>query len=558
MTDKDNKEGTMNQHEEIKAGRSIPIESKVIGKENAAILRERFDQDENNEISAAELGQMAQQVNQKDQKIHRYQYALIGLAVAVVLLLCTTFATSWLAVKLQKDLEADNDQNLLISKKSGEALATLVHNQFCKIDFDYYAFDDILDRRKLISEDAFHRYLQETPAFVVPAACAELSWARYEKGNLGVMQFSRNSPSSADGVEIGLVGTEAVARDVDETTGDVTYGPLSRKGDNNILYEVRCSANALTGGDCQGFLLTLPQDESGRVRVLCPGPCWEQPCDCFSPQSTVELEGGEVKTMRDLKIGDKVLVGPNKYQEIYSFGHKLSESDATGKTEYRKISVVGQGHAPTSSSVLEVSPDHLIYRHGEDTPVPASVLEETDLLVGKNGEALHIRKIETVYQGGLYHPYTADGTIVVGGILASTYVSFNKGSSNLVLAGVDTGISWRSIEHAFMKPLAFYCTALSSDGCHAETYTSYGYNYATYAGVMLGKYLATEEANPPVQLLKIGLTAVTLALIAVASVVTSLLDSLVSCLLSWCGVCHNASLRIVRCHEHGPCRPHVW
>eukprot|EP00523_Entomoneis_sp_CCMP467_P003902 CAMPEP_0168754016 /NCGR_PEP_ID=MMETSP0724-20121128/19274_1 /TAXON_ID=265536 /ORGANISM="Amphiprora sp., Strain CCMP467" /LENGTH=531 /DNA_ID=CAMNT_0008802463 /DNA_START=193 /DNA_END=1789 /DNA_ORIENTATION=- len=498
MTDKDNKEGTMNQHEEIKAGRSIPIESKVIGKENAAILRERFDQDENNEISAAELGQMAQQVNQKDQKIHRYQYALIGLAVAVVLLLCTTFATSWLAVKLQKDLEADNDQNLLISKKSGEALATLVHNQFCKIDFDYYAFDDILDRRKLISEDAFHRYLQETPAFVVPAACAELSWARYEKGNLGVMQFSRNSPSSADGVEIGLVGTEAVARDVDETTGDVTYGPLSRKGDNNILYEVRCSANALTGGDCQGFLLTLPQDESGRVRVLCPGPCWEQPCDCFSPQSTVELEGGEVKTMRDLKIGDKVLVGPNKYQEIYSFGHKLSESDATGKTEYRKISVVGQGHAPTSSSVLEVSPDHLIYRHGEDTPVPASVLEETDLLVGKNGEALHIRKIETVYQGGLYHPYTADGTIVVGGILASTFLATRTA---LILFWLELTLIFHG------APLSIY-------------------NCATYGGVMLGKYLATEEANPPVQLLKIGLTAVTLALIAVASVVTSLLDAL--------------------------------
>mmetsp|Transcript_9911 Transcript_9911/g.21589 ORF Transcript_9911/g.21589 Transcript_9911/m.21589 type:complete len:136 (+) Transcript_9911:2066-2473(+) len=135
-----------------------------------------------------------------------------------------------------------------------------------------------------------------------------------------------------------------------------------------------------------------------------------------------------------------------------------------------------------------------------------------------------------MYHGGLYHPYTADGTIVVGGILASTFLATRTA---LILFWLELTLIFHG------APLSIY-------------------NCATYGGVMLGKYLATEEANPPVQLLKIGLTAVTLALIAVASVVTSLLDSLVSCLLSWCGVCHNASLRIVRCHEHGPCRPHVW
>mmetsp|Transcript_12092 Transcript_12092/g.33478 ORF Transcript_12092/g.33478 Transcript_12092/m.33478 type:complete len:115 (+) Transcript_12092:1285-1629(+) len=89
-------------------------------------------------------------------------------------------------------------------------------------------------------------------------------------------------------------------------------------------------------------------------------------------------------------------------------------------------------------------------------------------------------------------------------------------------AGLDTGILWRSIEHAFFKPVQFYCTALRSDSCHDE---SYGYNYPTYIGVMLGKYLVpTDDANPVVQAIKIGLTAITLALIAVAHAVTCLLE----------------------------------
>jgi len=229
--------------------------------------------------------------------------------------------------------------------------------------------------------------------------------------------------------------------------------------------------------------------------------------------------------MRDLKIGDKVLVGPNKYQIIYSFGHKLSEQDTADKIEYRKITMAGQNNSSASFSILEITPDHLIFRHGEDTPVPASLLDGTDLLVGKNREVLFIHKIETVYHHGLYSPFTADGTIVVGGALASTYPSFNKGSPNLVLAGFDTGISWHGLEHRFIKPVAFYCTVLSSKGCHDETYTDYGYNYATYAGVVIIDYLLEEVVNPVSQVIKVLLAVIALFLIVVAYAGTCFIES---------------------------------
>mmetsp|Transcript_29485 Transcript_29485/g.68786 ORF Transcript_29485/g.68786 Transcript_29485/m.68786 type:complete len:579 (-) Transcript_29485:3-1739(-) len=539
MTKESNKDSTNIPDNGVdkKARHSIPIESEVIGKESAAVLRSRFDKDKNgdNEINAVELGQMAREVNQKEKIIHNYQYVAFGLVAVTALLLCTTFASTWLAVKLQKDLDADNEQHVLISKKSGAALATLVHNQFCKLNVDHETLGNLSNRRKLMSTDDFQRHLQETPVFTVPATCVESSWQLHEQGNLGVMQFSSNAFKSATGVQIGLVGTDTVVRDVDATTGDVTYGPLYRKGDINTLFQVRCSGDALSDGECQGFLLSLSSFERGERR-LCIGNC-----GCFSAQSTVKLESGSIKTMQELDIGDNVLVGSNKYQEIYGFGHRLSDEDATLKTEYRRITVARKGHVSNSSSVLELTPSHLIYRHGDDTPIPASLLKGTDLLVGQNGEVLQILKIEKEYRYGLYNPLTADGRIVVGGILVSTYTSFNnlasasfdrdRDSPNLVLAGFDTGFSWHSIEHAFFKPFAFYCTVLSNDGCGEETYTGEGYNYAASVAVMISRCLAQQnETNPVVQVLKVAASILALAVVAVAYAVTCFLESYVALL----------------------------
>jgi len=553
MGSEQHEEENMNQHNEESntAGHSIAIHSKELGKENATVLRQRFDKNKNgdNEINAVELGEMAQEVNQKDQTIHFYKYALMGSIVSVALLLCTSFATAWLAVKLQKDLDADNDQKLLISKRSGDALATLVHNPMVTIDFDFETWNSFFGQRRLLSQEDLQRHLQETPVFTVPAKNVRNLWGLYTLGNLGRMQFSSNSPSSNqiglidpvpvagdgnNGIVMGLVGTELVTRYSSRSM--VTYGNIFPIGYPDAKFQVRCPSS-ISEPICQGYATALPLSYVGL---------------CFSPFSTVELENGEIKSMQSLEIGDKVLVGPNKYQEIYSFGHKLLEKGAADKFEFRKVTVARQDGGPTSSSVLELTLDHLIYLHEEDTPVPASLLEETDWLVGQDGGVLHIRKIETVYHHGLYSPLTADGTIVVGGALASIYPSFNKDSPNLILAGVDTGISWHSLEHAFLKPFAFYCTALVGDGCYGEAYTDDGYNYATFAGVSLVQYLVVEESNLVLQAIKVVLAAIALSVIAFSYAVACLFESYAALLAVLFGGFGYASLvRIL-------CSPHVW
>mmetsp|Transcript_1980 Transcript_1980/g.5470 ORF Transcript_1980/g.5470 Transcript_1980/m.5470 type:complete len:587 (-) Transcript_1980:59-1819(-) len=541
----------MSPHTENKAAHSIiPIESKVIlGKESAAVHRLDKDKDADHEINALELGQMIQVLIQKEKSNHFHQRSLIGLIVAVVLLLCTTFASTWVAFQSsQKDVDADNEDNILISKRSGEALATLVHNPIVTVDFDYEAFEDLAHRRKLMSTDDFQRHLDETPVFKVPLQSIEDLWVLNEQGNLGALQFKSNSLNTNTGGQAGMVDTDTVAGDIQKTSGEgvvigwvgrdivtrneypsigmIRYENIFIEDRPNTRFRLQCPMHTGDSLASPGIVISGAQSrEAVCLGYLIKMMVSQDEFECFSPLSTVELEGGNIKSMQDLEIGDKVLVGPNKYQSIYSFGHKLLEEDAVDKSEFRKITVVEQGRAMSASSVLELTPDHLIYCHGEDTPIPASLLEETDLLVGKNGEVLHVHKIDRVYRHGLYAPLTADGKIVVGGVLASTYSSNNKNSPNLVLAGFDTGISWSSLGHAFIKPVAVYCTAFGSDGCHGEAYTYYGYNYATYVGVVLVKCLLAEGSNYAVQIIKVALSIITLALVAVAYTATCLLES---------------------------------
>jgi hypothetical protein len=67
---------------------------------------------------------------------------------------------------------------------------------------------------------------------------------------------------------------------------------------------------------------------------------------CFSSASTVKFKGGTLLSMRDLSIGDEILVSEDKCQAVCSFGHKR-----------RKI-----WRLPTSRSLplpLEITSDHL-------------------------------------------------------------------------------------------------------------------------------------------------------------------------------------------------------
>lgn len=84
----------------------------------------------------------------------------------------------------------------------------------------------------------------------------------------------------------------------------------------------------------------------------------------------------------------------------------------------------------------------------EDRYVPASKLQLGDILVSaKYGYEITVDSIDEKISKGVYAPLTPSGTIIVNGILASSYVSLQKNSSMLMIGGVSTNLSFHWLIH---------------------------------------------------------------------------------------------------------------
>lgn len=137
---------------------------------------------------------------------------------------------------------------------------------------------------------------------------------------------------------------------------------------------------------------------------------------CFPADATVELEDGTVVTMDKLRIGDRVRVSGGAFSTVFMFTHKDTAEDAA----YRYVSV------STASGVsLTLTPGHYLQR-ADGALFAASALRANvdSLLLADGTEDLVVAVSETVAVGrGLYNPQTMEGTIVVNGVVASTYTT---------------------------------------------------------------------------------------------------------------------------------------
>lgn len=177
---------------------------------------------------------------------------------------------------------------------------------------------------------------------------------------------------------------------------------------------------------------------------------------CFSGDTTVVVENRGTAKMRDLNLGDKVLVSWDNggmYEPIYSFGH----IDQTTSMKYLQF----------QPSNLEMTWNHMVLVEGKGA-IPASLVRIGDILAGA-GQVTAIRNVD---RRGMYAPFTPCGKIVVNGVIASTYVSFEE-SSVLTFGTFETPLSYQWLAHSFLLPHRIWCYHLGT--CTRAQYDDDGF-----------------------------------------------------------------------------------
>jgi hypothetical protein len=196
---------------------------------------------------------------------------------------------------------------------------------------------------------------------------------------------------------------------------------------------------------------------------------------CFSESSTVEVRNKGNVSIKELRIGDQVLVSADMYEPVYSFGHYHQTVEA----QFLKIL--------TSSSMppLEITKDHMLFVNGR--PVPASLVKVGDQLsLTEPGKTVTVEGIEAVSRKGAYAPFTPSGTIAVNGILASTFVAFQN-SEYLSIGGIRTPIQFQWVAQAFETPHRTFCS-FASTWCEQELYSSSGISLWVYLPLKITEF----------------------------------------------------------------------
>jgi hypothetical protein len=149
-----------------------------------------------------------------------------------------------------------------------------------------------------------------------------------------------------------------------------------------------------------------------RMPTSPPTPSPTQTPVCFSGDATAIVKGRGKVAMRNLSIGDLVLVKEGTFEPVIASGHR----DFHQLSEFLSITTNS-----TSESALELSADHILFLYHENTPVASKLLKVGSILLGRNNEPLEVIEIKRVIKEGIFSPSTLSGTIVVNGVFCSNY-----------------------------------------------------------------------------------------------------------------------------------------
>ena len=141
---------------------------------------------------------------------------------------------------------------------------------------------------------------------------------------------------------------------------------------------------------------------------------------CFAGSETLLLESGEVRTISDVRVGDRVLTadaaGRTSYSDVVFVPHKANSDDAL----FTHITTAsGRDIKMTPSHIILAGPCH------SSAALPltyASSVSVGDCVMTVSGEDM-VSTVETVQGKGLYTVVTKEEYVVVNGIIASPFAA---------------------------------------------------------------------------------------------------------------------------------------
>lgn len=185
---------------------------------------------------------------------------------------------------------------------------------------------------------------------------------------------------------------------------------------------------------------------------------------CFSGSSTVLVRGKGPTAMKEVELGDYVQVAFGKYEQVYSFGH----FNPSARASFLEIKT------SANSKALQISKEHMIFTLNRGF-IPAGLLNENDALGGLNqSKPVSIEEITSITGIGLFAPFTPSGTLIVNGVLVSSFVAFDQKSSYHI---GPVAISYQWLAHSFEFLHRVVCHYTTKNGfCKNEKYGNDGIN----------------------------------------------------------------------------------
>ncbi|CAB9511872.1 Desert hedgehog protein [Seminavis robusta] len=284
-----------------------------------------------------------------------------------------------------------------------------------------------------------------------------------EEDDCTVFSVGRFHPGSPSNRRLAYIGKDQ-CQDNDGCNGDFTCD--TTWGDN------RCTCNEDT--DCEYLIESGGAHYAYRHYSPIDSQCTSGKCytyySCFSASMTTMTPDGP-KRMDELKINDLVLTSSGQFQKVYAWLHRTPEKVAASQareSEYLQI-VTDRGNK------IEITPKHMIYINDQQYPVEAGHVKVGDFLslmepshATTTTKAAKVTAITTVKLMGGFSPATEDGTIVVNGLLASSYSNPRYTDNEHVVVAGKPLMHRQAFTHLITSPLRLLCIHVNSAFCEVD------------------------------------------------------------------------------------------